>query len=257
MPDTGPVIPNMKKNLKDGTWDMRDNGLRADRGMSNARGFRADGSLRLTRGGGGGGMAGGYAPALTEYSPPSKSTYDWWKPVTYKGAGSTEILASAANALIPSYADTEATNIAKWLGENFPDFKSYANLPDKVASPSRVSETRRNMFSKARAQTALGNLAAMESAAGVTSSTSGPGYQFLKSVISLLDKYAGTEGGISRKNYDSMMDEFDSLSKSVDASYVELGRAFLNPTVNGAPLMESFRSNGRTSFGMANAQLFV
>lgn len=241
-PTSGPVVP----------MDPRGNGLPRYQQASNAPGFRADGSFRLSHGGGGGNSAG---PSLTSFVPASPKAYSWWKPVAYKGSGSTEILASAANALIPSYSDEEAVNIAKWLGENFPDFAAYTNI--KASPVSNVSGLRRSMFSKQRAQTALGDLMAMENAAGVPAGGGGTGYEFLKSSIKLLNKYAGEEGGMKRANFDSMMDEFDTMSKSADSSFVELARAFLNPSANGASLMQSFRSNGRTSFGQANARLFV
>jgi len=204
------------------------------------------------------GGSGYVAPQLGTYTPTKSPSADsgWWKPVTYTSNGTNEVLASAANALIPTFSPDSAYNVGKWLGENFSDFSTYKDLAAPGTNQSDVSSMRRSFFSKDRAQQAAANLNAVQSSMGTTSDKMGSGYAFLQSTVALLDKYSGAEGGISRANYQAMMKEFDALTTGADSSYVELGRAFLNPTVNGNPLMETVQSGNSVKFGLANARLF-
>jgi hypothetical protein len=205
---------------------------------------------------GGGGYS--YAPAVANYSSPATPSagVEWWKPVTYTSNGTTEVLASSANALIPTFSPDSAYNVGKWLGENFGDFSTYKDLVSPASSQSDVSGMRRSYFSKARAQQAAANLSSVQSSMGASSDQMGSGYTFLQQTIALLDKYVSAEGGISRGNYTAMMKDFDELTKGADSSYVELGRAFLNPTANGNPLMETIVSGNTVKYGLANARLF-
>ena len=198
---------------------------------------------------------------MTLYTPQSPSSLSWWRPLAYGSSGSNETLANSANALIPSFTDTEASSIGKWLGSNFTGF-GYDKISEQETAanqrrtaPVSTSALRRQMFSKERAQTALSNLASMEAASG--SVPVGSDYEFLKNTILLLDKYSNAEGGISRANYAAMMKEFGDISKSADSSYVELGRAIINPTVDGTPLIDTFKYNGRTNYGSPNKNLFI
>jgi len=180
----------------------------------------------------------------------------WWKNQVYNGGGSDAILASTANSLIPYLASGEQQSIAKWIGENFSDFEAYktATIPHTDAS----STSRNNFFSKDRAAQAKSTLEAMATASGRSVEDLGPGYSFLTKAIGLLDKYGGTTGnGMSRAAYAQMQKDFEELSTGVDSSYVELGRAFLNPSSGGNPLMKSTIYNGRTSSGAPNARLFT
>lgn len=211
------------------------------------------------------GGGGGYiTPTTVTYGPkPIKggiqtpsSGLPWWKPLTYQGGGAAEILASSANALIPSLGGDEQANIAKWLGTNFSDFSSYSSLPSSSSGAMDAAAMRAKMFSKTRAQQAIDSLEMMRKASGATEEQMGAGYSFLKKTASLLDKYSG-EGGISRSNYIQMQSEFNSMLGGIEDSYQELGRAMLNPSVGGNPLMQSIRTNGRDSFGVANTKLFT
>lgn len=199
---------------------------------------------------------GGYsAPTVTKYALRTPSNTSWWQPLTYSNGGESEILASAANALIPTFASDEQLNIAKWLSTNFSDFQGYSSATQTPMS-SDMSALRKQFFSKDRAQQALSNLDDMRMAMRRKSTDMGAGYNFLRNAINLLDKYSG-EGGISRGNYSALQADFAKLSEGVDSSYVELGRAFINPSVGGNPLMQSIRANGRDTFGTANTRLFT
>lgn len=186
---------------------------------------------------------------------PSTPGADWWKPLAYQGTGEAELLANTANALIPSFSSAEQVNVAKWLGQNFDDFKGYDAAIAIPMSPD-MSALRKQFFSKERAQNALRDLDTMRNAIGATEEQMGSGYAFLRKTLNLLDRYSG-EGGMSRGNYQSMMKEFEGLSSNVDNTYVELGKTLLNPTNNGNPLMGSIRANGRDSFGIPNTRLFT
>lgn len=203
-------------------------------------------------------MAGGYggAPTLTEYSTESQIA-DWWKNVAYKGGGASELLASSANALLPSFAADDQNSVAKWLGQNFKDFADYEKV--ELERPTQSSsELRNQFFSKERAQQALSDLEAMRTAMGTSEEQMGSGYAFLKKTISLLDKYGGDgTAGISRASFAAMIKEFEGLSGDADQSYVELARAFLNPSAGGSQLMQSFQANGRDTFGIPNTKLFT
>jgi hypothetical protein len=196
-------------------------------------------------------------PQLASYNAPKAPSAgtEWWKPLAYTNNGTNEILANSANALIPTYSPDEATNIGKWLGENFSDFADYKNVQAPSAS-SNSSSLRKTFFSKDRASQASQNLEAMRGLVGAAPENMGSGYNFLLKTVALLDKYASAEGGISRANFAAMQSEFDELSKNADSAYVELGRAFLNPTSGGNPLMASVKVGNETKFGLANARLF-
>lgn len=197
-------------------------------------------------------------PAMSSYVPKTPTSNSWWKPLTYKQSGSNEVLASSANALIPSLSETEGLSVGRWLGSNFQDFADYSSVATPATVMGDTSSERRKYFSKERAQSALADLDAVRTSMGASEENMGAGYAFLKKTVALLDKYAGTEGGISRANFKAMQDEFETLSDGVDSSYVSLGKTFVNPTTQGGnPLMETSINNGTTSFGLANSKLFT
>lgn len=203
------------------------------------------------------GMVGGIGagmPGTTTFTPATPGA-EWWKPLAYQGTGEAELLANTTNALIPSLSSAEQVNVAKWLGQNFDDFKSYETA-SAIPMSTDMAAMRRQFFSKERAQSALRDLDTMRNAIGATEAQMGSGYSFLRKTLSLLDKYAG-EGGISRANFAAMNKEFEGISSGVDANYVELGKTLLNPTNDGNPLMGSIRANGRDSFGIPNTKLFT
>ena len=210
---------------------------------------------------------GGYSSVASGYADPKSSgqlvslnasspANAWWNGQVYKGGGESEILASTANSLIPYLASGEQQSIAKWVGENFSDFSAYKTA--SIANTNVSSETRNNFFSKERAAQAASALENMAKASGRSTADLGPGYAFLSKAIGLLDKYGGTVGnGMSRASYAKMQEEFNAMTAGADSSYVELGRAFLNPSSGGNPLMTSSISNGRTTSGAPNARLFT
>lgn len=211
-------------------------------------------NMRRMRGEADGTGIGAGMPGTTSFTPATPGA-DWWKPLAYQGTGEAELLANTTNALIPSLSGAEQVNVAKWLGQNFDDFKAYETATS-VPMSTDMAALRRQFFSKERAQNALRDLDTMRNAIGATEAQMGSGYAFLRKTLSLLDKYAG-EGGISRGNFAAMNKEFEGISSGVDANYVELGKTLLNPTNNGNPLMGSIRANGRDSFGIPNTKLFT
>lgn len=213
--------------------------------------------------------AGYITPTTVTYGPrvdPKKGTYggiptpsgtSWWKPLAYANGGESEILASSANALIPSLGGDEQANIAKWLGNNFQDFSDYKTATIAPMSGD-MSALRNQMFSKDRAKTAISALDAMRIAMGVGEDKMGSGYAFLKKTAALLDKYGGDgKSGMSRANFQAMQSEFEGMLNGVDSSYQEIGRALINPSAGGNPLMQSSTFGGRTTFGTANSKLFT
>jgi len=199
----------------------------------------------------------GAPSATTATFTPSSPGSNWWKNLTYQGGGEGEILASSVNALLPTFAEDDAVNVAKWLGDNFKDFEGYKGATAEKSDKS-ASMYRNEMFSKARAKNALSNLESMRAASGRTESDMGPGYAFLKKTIALLDKY-GSDGqnGMSRSSFSSMQNEFNALLSGVDDTYAEIGRSFLNPTQDSNPLMQSITAGGRNTFGIPNTKLFT
>ncbi len=195
-------------------------------------------------------------PALTTVAVPPNASVAWWNNQAYTGTSADATLANAANALLPELASGEQQAIAKWMGENFNAFADYAKTA--ISNTQASTQTRNYFFSKARAAKTKANLESMAKAAGADASQLGPGYQFLVNVTGLLDKYGGDDlNAMSRASYSQMQADFDKMTSGVDASYVELGRSFLNPSSQGNPLRQAYTSNGRTMSGIPNSRLFV
>jgi hypothetical protein len=267
------------------SWDTVAKTVQASGGYSSQQELKANadawrvynrekqgGGGEVASAGGGGEVvasAGGYSPQASGVSPASSASAGqlvslnstspanaWWNGQAYKGGGESEILASSSNALIPHLASGEQQAIAKWIGDNFADFASYKTA--SITPTAISSDTRNSFFSKDRASQASASLVSMAAASGRQESDLGPGYAFLKKAIGLLDTYGGTVGnGMSRANYAQMQQDFTSLTAGIDSSYTELGRAFLNPSSGGNPLMTSALQNGRSTSGAPNARLFT
>jgi hypothetical protein len=256
------------------SWDTVAKTVQASGGYSSQQDLKANADAwrvynREKQGGGEVASAGGYSPQASVVSPASSASAGqlvslnstspanaWWNGQVYKGGGESEILASSSNALIPHLASGEQQAIAKWIGDNFADFASYKTA--SITPTAISSDTRNSFFSKDRASQASASLVSMAAASGRQESDLGPGYAFLKKAIKLLDTYGGTVGnGMSRANYAQMQQDFTSLTAGIDSSYTELGRAFLNPSSGGNPLMTSALQNGRSTSGAPNARLFT
>ena len=256
------------------SWDTVAKTVQASGGYSSQQDLKANADAwrvynREKQGGGEVASAGGYSPQASVVSPASSASAGqlvslnstspanaWWNGQVYKGGGESEILASSSNALIPHLASGEQQAISKWIGDNFADFASYKTA--SITPTAISSDTRNSFFSKDRASQASASLVSMAAASGRQESDLGPGYAFLKKAIGLLDTYGGTVGnGMSRANYAQMQQDFTSLTSGIDSSYAELGRAFLNPSSGGNPLMTSALQNGRSTSGAPNARLFT
>lgn len=167
----------------------------------------------------------------------------WWIPQAYQNPNADQSFANAANAILPTLSPEDRRTMANYLATNFKDvFGGYATA-DMGMIPTKLGTERNEYLNPARAQTALNLLERVKTASG---GAGGPGYDFLKQAVNLMNQFSNQGSPMTREQYQLFQTAFKNLSQQQGkdlSAYTSLAQMFGLPSFTAGPLVSNAPSS--------------
>jgi hypothetical protein len=191
----------------------------------------------------------------------------WWKGlVPVGGLDPTAEFALWQNALIPFMSPEDQRTAGNNLAMLYPNeekFKAYGleQTPTPALGPYS-SEPKWDYLSAQRAENALATLDKARDVMGKTNTDFGPGYQFLRNIVTVLKNYGATGGDHqTRAQYLGQLGALDPLMSQAKtdalSAYGPMAQQLASPFFSGGSLRNYSRGqDGRNYFGQNNKALY-